>query len=555
MNSNCTSQKSVIKDSRLRKLERNEERRLRKVAGKLQKNPGRTPKKRGKSRESRVLRQIQQDPNAYGRWMQETRSAVLDGAPEVGIDNTYLRMILDPIGCKPVGFPDSYNGFTSTFKAISNLDLPYLLSAVTSGGATVNAGYYHAAIVPDLINPLRYLHYAAFNADYSSTFTSNSLRNFLTPLRSISSLSQSPVVPSNKDLLFNPNQVYSVYATYDTNVASLAPEQWSFHGADTPTGTEFFGIPGDAMAFQVTVQVASPGGATFFNVTPRSTTGAGATVQVAVVAAGTYTVTTAGVNASVMPGVGVELSFTNPTANDVFVSAISITARSGAGSKFAWHSQPIKDASFANQLFQQYRVVSQGALLSWRGPTIADGGRAAGYLYRGGLSPGAMSFYDYGTLSSLQGSSDNALKLGTYGIFEPMDTKAMAFRSVSAPVDNFPYLSLTGQYSGDGTGSALTAGVLRLRVGTNYECVSVSQVVSQKRGRIDMGERAATVKYLADFPMVMENPLHWGMVADALRGALKGTFQTAKGAMDFYDKHKSWLVPVGQALATAALAL
>lgn len=517
---------------------------------------GRVSSKR-RINESGMLREIQSNPNDYGRWVEETRSGVRGDMSPVAIDNDYLRMIIDPIGCSPLGYPDGYNKSTSTFKAITNIDVPYPPSNVTGGGATWPFGGYHVVLVPDLTYPVRYINASAFSTDYMCSFSSNSLQNFITPLRNINSLASPPVVPSTKELIFNLGQTYNIYGTYTTNIVGLAPEQWAFHGLTTASQEEFFGIPFDVGSIVVTCAVTATGGNTAMNVQCTSTSSTPASLPAVVSTPGIYSVTLSGGNATsgtAIPGVGVRISFTGGTS-DALVSNISIKYISSGSSKQAWFATAIRDVDIAAQLFQQYRVVSMGGLLSWRGPTIGDGGRAAGYLYRGGLSSGAMGFWDYSTLSSLQGAADNAIKLGTYGIWQPMDTKAMNFRAADAPTDNFPYIVLTGQYSGDGTGTAVIPGVLRLRVASNFECISVSQVVSQFPSRVDTGERDAAVRFLATFPPVMENPLHWDAIANTLRGALKGTFSTAKKAMDFFEKNKSWIVPVASAAGTAMLAL
>jgi hypothetical protein len=502
-------------------------------------------------------------PAAYGQFMERTRyNDVPTRSQRINMDNAYLRMLIDPIGCIPNSYPDEFEGMSACFKTVVNSNPGYGTSDLSSGGATWPKGKYHFVVVPDLENPLRAISQASIAIDGTASLVKNDINGFICPIRNIDHPKVKPQMPADEALQMQPNIFYNVavnYACTATTGSSIAYEQWTFHGIDS-SSNEFFGIPFDASASsicQVTVNIASTGGATTFGVATCDSGGVGTEQTVAVTNPGPYTVAVSQANqrtANAIPGMGIRIRVAGGTSV-ALMSNISIKLLSANGQKNAWFRGSIPDSETASLLLQQYRTVSQAFLLSYRGPTLNNAGRSACYAYRGGYGPGWMDFHDYDALTEIVGVQDNEVIKGSYAYWQPADTKAMQFRSLDKPLLQFPYLVATGFYLGDGASSP-QPNMLRLRIATNIEAITTNQIIPVRPSRIDVrNEKERALAYLKGFPQVMENPLHWAAIADVLKGAIKKTFSTAKAAHDFYQKNRSWIDPAVTAGTTALMAL
>jgi hypothetical protein len=469
--------------------------------------------------------------------------------------------LIYPDGSPASSYPDDFEGESYCFKTKINEDADFYASADLgpSGGATWKAGRYCAVMLPDLTQPLRHVGQKAIALQASATIRKNSQNGFLSEIRGLANPSIPPQMPGNEELRLKVAINYNLainYSTFPEN--GLAPEQWTFHGVCESDGTEFFGIPFDSNVCRITAHVAATSSTTM-GVSTVNTTGPGVEQTVAVAGPGDYQIAVPGVDqrtSVAAPGMGIRIRFfggagVNPTVLD----SVTVSLVSGTALKNVWLGPQVPDSELLIQQMQQYRTVAQSTLVTYKGPELNNAGRAIGYSYRGGYSPGWLNFHDYEALGSLNGSVDNSIKLGTYGYWQPGDTKAMQFRSYDRHVTDFPYLIFGGIFVGDSAGTVAPS-VLRFITVSHIEAITSVQYLSKTLSRIDrFGEKAATMQFLKTFPQLMENPVHLSAIMDVLKKAVKGTFSTGKKMVDFYHQNKAFIDPVATKLFEAAIAL
>lgn len=473
--------------------------------------------------------------------------------------NSYLRELIDPINCRAGQYPDKYDSSTATFKSKISYDLDI---SPDNTYPTWGIGRYAYAVLPTLLNPLRVVGRATLNPKYSAEFFKNSPTGALVPIQTTSYDYVVPQIPQ-PDMSY-PIGNYNILADFTCSEAGVATEQWQFAALNSQQNI-YYGIPFlPSGSYQITVTVdVGVAGCTSLSLNWCTPTAVGTPAGTSIVAcaAGACTMIIDGTNNPVTglaapPGVGLILGLSGGNTKTV-INSVSIRFSAGAANQHVlWKAPMIQDSEVAELLFTNYRVVSQGVLHKYISSNLNDGGRVVSNLYRGGFSPGLMWFHDEQAIAATQYAHDGAFKLGTYVIWRPYDDVAMAFRSLHALVVKYPYIVVAGTYSASGAGTAVnSSGVVRLTVATNIEAVTSAQIMNVRISRFAPDEILQASEYLRTFPAAMENPLHWGAIADTLRKALRGTFSTAKSMYDYYDKNKSWLVPAAEAASSALLAL
>lgn len=472
--------------------------------------------------------------------------------------NRYLMMLLDPIDCTPTSYPDEYLKQTACFKSLSTLYVPVNTTIYTSTPNNWPIGSYHVNVNPEFQFPIRYLTNNSNAEFFTGMITENTAHSGLLPESIWSGTGVTPVRRiDDPDLQLEQNIWYNIWMPLSTEECSYCP---MFHGENTSSALDFFGIPtagaGTGASYRVTFTPMVVGGATSFEARTVGPSGTGVASSVIPGTPGNaLSLTPATITYDTPPGVGIQIRAVGGTSPTV-MSNISLRLGCGTGNHVIWRESPIPNLETADSIYDSYRVVSMGALLSYRGPTLNNGGSCAAVLYRGGHDPGVLGLQDWGTLTEIPMSQENAIVQGSYGVWLPADPVDMSFRATASGSHfEMPYLAFSGIYTGDGSGTVIS-NILRLRVAINFECTSPSQVVPQVMSRPDLlDERKRATLFLEDFKPVMENPLHWDKIRDVLHKAVSTAVGAGKKAMSFYDRNKEWIVPAASAAGTALLAI
>lgn len=198
-------------------------------------------------------------------------------------------------------------------------------------------------------------------------------------------------------------------------------------------------------------------------------------------------------------------------------------------------------------IYEEYRVVSMGTLLSFHGDELTNGGDIASRYIEGGEDPYNLGWVDYGTLASAPQSYDGPLKLGTYCIWKPQCQEDMNFRDVeSTNVEgNYPSIMIAGVQSSSLTGGQTTN--LRLRVVMNVEAKTGRCYIPTSTSRVSIQEIEAANIALAGINLCMENPLH----LQKIRDFIKGVYDKGKQAYSAIQPYMPYIKPLATAAGSA----
>lgn len=466
--------------------------------------------------------------------------------------NPYLHALVDPEGCDPISYPDEFDRLTATWKSIINVPLPYNNNAV---GSNWPVGAFYVINKPSLINPLIYL--TDYGAEPDARYT-------LLVDGHADDVGLFPLVNTRSGLRRQPGLVLTVdwqnlvgKANYQagpddrTSYTDVLAPPCKF---DTPTGLAY-GYPaalgaGTTAVFNVSLgtNITGPVKVRYIS---QDTTGATTNLTVDPNNPNNWTGTLnfVGSGERALPGVGYQICIADQAADGAFVPMVS--AEVSWYSAVHYKSFKIMDEETALDLVSQYRVVSMSDLITYRGNQIESAGPITGVLYRGGESAQQNGLWSYENISQVPGSYDGYVFNGLYAFWKPSNEEDMLMREPDALTEwKHPYIVMFGRVD---TGT--TVEKLRLRTCINYEAITASQILGQRKPLImPRLIEDATVK-LRNFPSVMENPVHVKEIRDFLRRTVSNGLDYGGKIFSWFNDNKSWIMPAASAVGTLMMAL
>jgi len=252
-----------------------------------------------------------------------------------------------------------------------------------------------------------------------------------------------------------------------------------------------------------------------------------------------------------LPGIAFRLTYNKLAGAGIMpLESIFITQALSAPRTAGWRTNRFVAVDFPDQpvyaeTIDKYRVVSSSSWIEYQGSDLNNGGQHAALYYAGGRSPFSNGLWNYSSVAQTPGSYQGGLRYGSYSIWKPSDPRDMLFRELN-PEERWrlPYIVHAGL-----VGTPDQVNSLRLRVPTNIEFMSTSQLYNYKRCLPNVAKIEHANILLRDFPTSMENPSHWQAIKDALSKAVG----VAKGFGKWVVDNKSWLVPAGAAVGSLLL--
>lgn len=500
--------------------------------------------------------------------LKKAQAAKFDKSRVKASNNPYLRTLLKPEQCGGVRYSDLADGATAMVQGIINHDLYYFPADSSTTPSAEPAGTYYALTSPTLIHPI--LEYRMdklqsvgeyLTLSYASQRDEEGLFPLTEDAASPASSSQQPLIATDGSL----QNIRGVWTWSDQSFAlptlrSVLPDGTVMYGVpftdDIPAGTFNVQLVGAAgftlpVGTVITLYAYNSSGA---NVSGNQTLATatkdfGVTLNIAAL----LTTLANGTGAARFPGIGFRISIlwagTGALQPVVTVSGINIVFRSSGAARPAGvqtnRMVPVDfpDQTTLEETVDKYRVVSMSAWLAYQGSDLQNGGQHAALYYAGGQSPFSNGLTDYDAIAEVPGAYQGPLKLGSYTWWKPGDPRTMLFRHLN-PAGRWalPYIALMGLAS---TPTQIEA--LRLRVVTNFEIYTTSQIFQRAYERPNLSIIEEAILICGDFPTSMENPMHNGMIADVLDRAANG----AKGVAQWTAKNAEWLLPA--AMSAAAL--
>jgi len=244
-----------------------------------------------------------------------------------------------------------------------------------------------------------------------------------------------------------------------------------------------------------------------------------------------------------LPGLGLRISST--LSSPVIILAVQGLVAPDTDASNRFRSIAFPGEGTYSETVDQYRVVSMSAWLEYQGATLTDGGQASGIMYRGGAAPFPVGLWDYAKVAETPGGYQGAVRDGTYSFWMPSNERDMLFRDLgSSERWALPYIVFSGLMA-----SPDIPNVLRLRVPTNFELVSTSQIYSYKHAVISPEMITHAVLVVSTMDTTMENPGHW----DKIKEILGEGVQTALNAGAFLARNWEAIAGAAAALGVAAL--
>jgi len=456
-----------------------------KMAGKnAKRNRARREKKKAAKRlekkVERIEHKVEQAARAKPRIVSVMKAAGRQGgwAPSFkpkmppGRVNPYLKCIIDPSShqCR---YPDHFSGRTGLAKTIIEQDmklgalssfrgivLPQLKNALimstndaddTSG--STDWGDYWYDLTPD---SSKHTYFSGSHIDFDEAL-------FQCP--------QSGVMPFVK----NPDGKYDK-TKFDLTLSSLAPTAVDF-GSESVIETE--------------------GGGGTWKIELEDSTGAVSTL---------CDQTSKGTMTKRSPAVGATWARLKVTCNkDIKILGMNfkifMPIAINKDSRFTRYSFP--DVDGAVNLFDSYRVVSQSLQITFFGDTVYDGGRVAGYYYRGENSLVQGDLLDLGTISTRPNSYSGPLREGLYMVWRPAKELDMQFRDPDNDYlqGGLPVLIFAGKADHN-------TSTIRVRITTVYEYETSSCLVDTEFSHVYPQWITEAMVALQGFPYAMGNPIH-----------------------------------------------
>lgn len=491
------------------------------------------------------------------------------GAPGLKhMENPYLRTLLDPEKYKSVRYPDGYAGKTACLQGLLNQNLYYFPADGAGTPAVEPAGTFLAYTSPVMIHPV--LQYAM-----ATVGANNAIQMFADEQGDETGIF--PLVEDTSSISVVSGQMC---VRGDGTVVNLrGPWSWSDQDfsmfpftSQLSDGTTIYGVPFGATlsAGACTVrffihyaeQLSAGDVTTLYALRADGTTVSGTWTAGAGDARGVITLNVASLltgygggaySGIALPGISFRMKLaltagSAPTARMIPIMGWAITIpATGGGAVVTNRFTPVDfpDTSTYADTVDKYRVVSMSGWTEYEGSDLNNGGQIAACYYGGGQSPMGNGLWAYSRVANLPGGFQGPLRTGNYTIWRTTDPADMLFRPLNSPRRwELPYLVVVGIAS-----TPTQVNALRLRVPSNFEIVSTSQLYSYAQTPGSPLLIAHANDALREFPLSMENPLHWAAIKDVLRGALNKAKDVTKWVAD----NKGWLVPAATAVGSLVL--
>lgn len=444
------------------------------------------------------------------------------------INNQYLRELVLPEEYGPKAYPDQFESKSTTWRSIINTPLLYNATAL---GATP-AGAFLAVIKPTLRTPV------LMQRPSTAALTLRGYAHAQTENYGLFGLAdRNPVVSQQQQsMLLNTDWQNIIMPITYNNEPDPVPMFAGEYGTDT-----FYGHPSDASAYGVTVnliKVLTAG----WTIECRTVTTAGYSAAFTLAQEGTSAIysssTVTAPSTPGWPGVGFQLRLAGTAPAGSIYNAIAISVVFACTTIMRWEAVDIPDVNLALDLYDQYRVVAQSSLATYRGSLLDNGGQIAAALFRGGEAPTTNFLYTYDQVAQAPTAHDGPLLDGSYSFWLPADVGDMAFREPEG-LDQWlhPYVIISGIVS-----SPDQVNSLRLRVVTNYEGISKSQLLHYEDSRVQIREIIEAARELKSQPTSMSNNKHLKQLLGFLRRAAA-----------WYGDNKEWIIPAATAVGSSLL--
>lgn len=430
-------------------------------------------------------------------------AAVLGRTPEGGRENPYLKCLVNPEQWQ-FCYPDNFGEKTAVCKFITNRVVNW-----------DTAGAYWMSINPTLPDHIVTKQYSQVAGSYGYTSVTNFatgliLKNGTTQVVPVNSAESASVdnMGQKKILLANGPRIYTPPGM-------------------TTTGSVYLNSPDLGVTFELAYWTATtdgllaivPGGAAVS--IPADTTSV--SLRASTIHQ-TASVTSVKLAFMLAEGPGVQTDVKVPCQN--YGDLV-----------------PTVTTSAAPAIFEEYRVVSMSALLTYEGDTLYNGGNCTGRIVSGGDTPQTLGWTDYASIASLPDSYEGPLIMGAYGFWVPTDTKDMQFRDCDVTNSNsgdLPSLVFAGVVKNPANA------VLRLRTCMVIEAKTYKPYISTTYSTVAPEMIDAAAVALRGIPRIMENPLH----LEDIKNFLKSVVEKGRTAYDTAKALAPVAIPVAKALAS-----
>lgn len=343
-------------------------------------------------------------------------------------------------------------------------------------------------------------------------------------------------------------------------------------GAQTADGSWFYGIPVDfGTLTEASVQItATTTGANFpvgfqFTIEFVSRTGTVTATHTAVASAVpniTVTCTTSGGTAigalggrygCCMPEA--PLGFRIKASTSVDLSALQmkyVHTSSGSATITRWKYVQSPVQSQIQNIYQQMSVVGGGFFATYMGSGLLNGGQSSMYYNRGGSAASLEGLCGIETIGQSLEGFNARMDAGHYCPSYPSTMADLDFYPVRNQIAS---LSLTQQVAYWAVADITQNHILRVYFVTHNEGTSTSPLVTLKMSPPSPGAESEIIALAARFPLRMDNPKHWGAIADFAKSIWNGVGHGIQRAQSFYEQHKDWIHPLMGAASMAAAAL
>lgn len=472
----------------------------------------------------------------------------------LGESNRYLASLLDPEGVQGVRYPDGFSQRTAMVPGLVNQNIPYFPSTCD----LEPPGSFNLIVRPSAVHPVWTYAKQKIAKTHYSGFVDEQATYGIFPLKR----DQLLVGPQIGNMIL-PNAT-TVNVKYPMTFPECDWQQEPYQGLD-PSGNLFYGQPitGFSTAPSIAIRAKFDGMGVAIGDSVKfdliDAAGNTATATVAAAATGQEVFQPAGISLAPFliaesdteialgtprPGIGIRLTLTTASGRQWQMTSFNVFTLNGTPTVAKYASMPydLEDQDKFLSSVDQYRLISQSALLTYMGATLTDGGQISSMYYLGGAHPNELGFWKYSEIAeAVNQPHTGSLKKGTYVIWKPKDTKDMQMRDVVNPTDwEHPYLVIAGVVS-----SPDIVNVLRLRVFANYEVVTKSMFLNQAYGADAPGKIRQALIMLKTFPMAGENDTH----LENIRRLLGKAWDVGKKVVNWGYDNRGWLVPAAGALA------
>lgn len=195
-----------------------------------------------------------------------------------------------------------------------------------------------------------------------------------------------------------------------------------------------------------------------------------------------------------------------------------------------------------------YNVCAMGELISYEGNSLQDGGTRVGMLYRGGSNVQIDGYTGYDIIGSAIGGVERPLKQGLYQYWKPSDETDMAFRRRVDIIKTYSMPAIINVWK---VATPNQLDILRLNAQLIIEAKTQDMTRPTVTPMANPLGVALIFNRVAHLPTVMDNPKHWGIIANFM----KKTMKKGQDVAAWYGENKGWIHPALGALSASLAAL